>query len=288
MSHRVLRTVAFTLVSALPFAAFADGAGSIQPPHARVAPPAQEPERGDCPPSALTAQVASVQGDVRAIAADGSSRALACDDLVKACEQVVTGAGGSAGLIVDDAVVQIGADSQVALSARPAPELAIERGSARVVDERDTAAQRVQLHTPSLSASTSRGDAEITRDGDRVRVCALDEALVVMARDGAQTVPAGSCAETSVLGALAGSPAGAPSVALGDAGSCPFHVAGIPGLLPPVSAPPPGGPGIDPFDPPGRDSCDDPGSGCSAVCEICEDPDPGTGCGFPGSPCNDD
>jgi len=61
----------------------------------------------------------------------------------------------------------------------------------------------------------------------------------------------------------------------------------VPSVVPPVSSPPPGGPGIDPFDPPGRDSCDDPGSGCTAVCEICDDPDPGAGCGFPGSPCDD-
>jgi hypothetical protein len=108
-----------------------------------------------------------------------------------------------------------------------------------------------------------------------------------MARDGAKTVPAGSCFETSVLGGQGGgvAAAGTPSVAIDDGASCPFHVAGVPGLTPPVSTPPSDGPGIDPFDPPGRDSCDDPGSGCSAVCEICEDPDPGTGCGFPGSPC---
>jgi hypothetical protein len=145
--------------------------------------------------------------------------------------------------------------------------------------------QRVQLYTPALSASTRRGDAEITRDGDRVRVCAHDEPLDVLANDGAKTVPAGSCLETRVLGGLVGSAAGAPSVALGDPGSCPFYVAAVPTVLPDVSQGPLG-PGIDPFDPPGRDTCDDPGSGCGAVCEICEDPDPGTGCGFPGSPCD--
>jgi hypothetical protein len=109
---------------------------------------------------------------------------------------------------------------------------------------------------------------------------------VVMAADGAKTVPAGSCLETQVLGGFSVVPAGAPAVALGDLGSCPFHVATVPSALPPVSAPPTGT-DVDPFDPPGRDTCDDPGSGCRAVCEICEDPDPDTGCGFPGSPCDD-
>jgi hypothetical protein len=287
MPSLLLRAAALALAGFAPLAAFADGAGPIRAPHASEAPAPRAAERGDCVPSGPLAQVASVSGDVRAVAPDGSSRALGCDDVVSACEQVVTGSGASAGLVVDDAVVQIGPDSAVGLSARPAPELAVERGGARVVDGRDQAAQRVQLYTPLLSASTSRGDAEITRSGDSVRVCAHDEPIVVSARDGAQTVPAGSCLETSVLGALAASPAGAPAVPIGDAGSCPFYVAGVPALVPPVSAPPPGGPGVDPFDPPGRDSCDDPGSGCSAVCEICEDPDPGTGCGFPGSPCEE-
>jgi hypothetical protein len=34
----------------------------------------------------------------------------------------------------------------------------------------------------------------------------------------------------------------------------------------------------------GPGACDNPGSGCAGR-EILEDPDPGTGCGFPGSPC---
>ena len=35
----------------------------------------------------------------------------------------------------------------------------------------------------------------------------------------------------------------------------------------------------------GPGACDDPGSGCAGGGKINEDPDPGTGCGFPGSPC---
>jgi hypothetical protein len=34
----------------------------------------------------------------------------------------------------------------------------------------------------------------------------------------------------------------------------------------------------------GPGSCDNPGSGCLGE-KLVEDPDPGTGCGFPGSPC---
>jgi hypothetical protein len=286
MSSPLIRAAAVALVSIVPLAALADGAGPIRAPHASQAPAPRSAERGDCTPSGPIGQVASVHGDVRAVAPDGSSRALGCDDAVSACEGVVTGAGASLSLLVDDAVVQIGPDSQVELSARPAPEIAVERGAVRVVDARGEAAQRVQLFTPELSASTGRGDAEITRAGEEVRVCAHDEPLVVMARDGAKTVPAGSCLATSALGGIAGSAAGAPGVALGDTASCPFYVAAAPGLLPPVASPA-AGPAVDPFDAFGRDSCDDPGSGCGAVCEICDDPDPGTGCGFPGSPCEE-
>jgi hypothetical protein len=276
---------AATWLALAPIAALADGAGPIKKPHATEAPKARAAERGACDPSGTVGHVAAVQGDVHAVAPDGSSRALVCDDPVNACETLVTGAGGSVALLLDDAVAQIGPDSRATLSARPAPELALEHGAARVVDPRDEASARVQLYTPQLAASTGRGDAEISRDGDVVRVCAHDEPVVVMAQDGAKTVPAGSCLETKVLGGFSTSPAGEPNVALADGASCPFLVASAPALIPPVSSPPPGGPGIDPFDPPGRDSCDDPGSGCTARCTTCDDPDPGTGCGFPGSPC---
>jgi hypothetical protein len=280
---RSLARFLIALAAAAPLAAGADGVGPEKAPHASAAPAPRNAERGPCVPSGEIGRVASVQGDVQAISPDGSARALACDDGVNACEQIVTGPGANAALLVDDAIVQIGPDTRATLSARPAPEVALERGGVRVVDVRDAAAQRVQLFTPQLSASPGRGDAEIVRDGESVRVCAYDEPVVVMARDGAKTVAAGTCLETDAASAFAGSPAAAPSVALADGAACPFHVAGLPGLVPPVASPPPAGPELDPFEPPGRDACDEPGSGCSGA--VFDDPDPGSGCGFPGSPC---
>jgi hypothetical protein len=287
MPRLLLHAAAALALATGPLAALADGNGSVRAPHASEAPAPRSAERAACVPSGPFGQVVSLSGDARAVGPDGSSRMLACDDSVNGCDQVVTGPGGSVSLLLGEAVAQIGPDSAVGLSARPAPELALERGGVRVVDPRDQASDRVQLYTPALSASTGRGDAELTRDGDAVRLCAHDEPVVALARDGATTVPAGGCLATSVLGGMQSAPAGAPSIALGDVGSCPFRVAGLPGLIPPVASPPPAGPGIEPFDAPGRDSCDTPGSGCAAVCQICDDPDPGTGCGFPGSPCED-
>ena len=283
MAHSLARILAAALVAAAPLAAFADGAGLEKQPHATEQPTPRSAERAECVPSGELAQLASVQGDVRAIAPDGGARALDCDAVVNACETIETGPGASAGLLFDDAVVQIGPDARVALSARPGPDLSIERGAVRVIDAREAAPQRVQLHTPELQASVGRGDAELARSAAGVRACAHDEPLVVMAADGARTVASGSCLETQVAGAFATVPAGAPGVAIGDPASCPFRVAGYPALLPPVGTAPDAGPSIDPFDPPGRDSCDDPGSGC--LSKIFDDPDPGTGCGFPGSPC---
>lgn len=288
LSRRCQFVVLSLLVATAPLGALADGAGPIKRAHTSEAPQPRAAERSECVPSGPLGSVASVTGDARAVSPDGSSRTLACDDVVSACELIVTGADGSVGMLVEDAIVQVGANSAAQLSARPAPDVAVERGAVRVVDVRDSAAQRVQLYTPQLAVSTGRGDAELTRAGDAVRVCAHDEPIVVTARDGAKSVPAGSCFEADGSTAVLGGIAGAPSVALSDGASCPYYVAGVPSAVPPVSAPPPGGPGVDPFDPPGRDSCDDPGSGCTAVCEICEDPDPDTGCGFPGSPCGDD
>jgi len=285
MSQPLVRSLAFTLAALAPLAGFADGVGPEKPAHATEAPAPRSAERAECSGNAPIGRVASVQGDVQAFSPDGSSRALACDGEVRACETIVTGLGADVALLIDEAVVQLGPETRAELSAHSAPEVALERGAVRVVDLREVAGERVQLYTPALSASTGRGDAELTRDGDNVRVCAHDEPIVVLARDGAKTVAAGSCLATDVSGALAASAAGAAALAVSDGAACPFHVAVLPGLAPPVSSAPPAGPEIPPFDPPGRDSCDDPGSGCAVVCEICEDPDPGTGCGFPGSPC---
>jgi hypothetical protein len=285
MSQPLCRVLALSLAALAPLAAFADGVGPEKPAHATEAPAPRSAERAECTGNAPIARVASVSGDVSALAPDGSSRPLECDGEVRACEKIVTGLGADVALLIDEAVVQLGPQTSAQISAHSAPEVALERGVVRVVDLREVAGERVQLYTPALSASTGRGDAEVTRDGDAVRVCAHDEPIVVMARDGAMTVPAGSCLATDVSGALAASAAGDPALAVSNGAACPFHVAALPDLAPPVSSPAPPGPEIPPFDPPGRDSCDDPGSGCAVVCEICEDPDPGTGCGFPGSPC---
>jgi hypothetical protein len=131
MSKLLAHTAAAAALALIPLAALSDGAGPVKQPHATQAPTARGAERTDCVPSGPLGRVASLTGDVRAVAPDGSSRALACDALVNACEQIVTGAAASAALLVDDAVVQIGPDTQVALSLRPAPELAVERGAAR-------------------------------------------------------------------------------------------------------------------------------------------------------------
>ncbi|HEU4427438.1 MAG TPA: hypothetical protein VFT98_01690 [Myxococcota bacterium] len=283
MSQPLVRSLAFTLAAFAPLAGFADGVGPEKPAHATEAPAPRSAERAECVGDAPIGRVASVQGDVQALSPDGSARALECDGEVRACETIVTGVGADVALLIDEAVVQLGPETSAQLSARPSPELALERGAVRVVDLREVAGERVQLYTPALSASTGRGDASVTRDGDSVRVCAHDEPIVVMARDGAKTVAAGGCLATDVSGALAASAAGDPALAVSDGAACPFHVAALPGLAPPVAAPPLAGPEIPPFEPPGRDACDDPGSGCRTV--IFEDPDPGTGCGFPGSPC---
>ncbi len=289
---RTFRSMPLVALLALaPFAAFADGEGEPKEAHATPAPAPRAEERGACTGSGQVAQVASVSGDVHAVAPDGSMRALGCDDAVNACDTIATGDGASAGLLVGDSFVQLGANTRAQLAVHSPPELALETGAARVIDSRDQASDRVQLWTPQLAASTGRGDAEITRAGDDVRVCAYTEPLTVRARDGAQTLPAGRCLGTRLAGGAASVAAGEPAVALGDGASCPFHVSGAPGLLPPVSAPPTSEfPPVAPFGPPGRDSCDDPGSGCGGapVCTICDDPDPGTDCGFPGSPCNGD
>ncbi len=286
-----MRTLCLALLSALtlaPLAAGADGVEEPQAPHATLAPPPHVSERGPCVGDAPIGRVGTLDG-AATLARDGASaRGLACDDVVRACDLVETGPGAAVGLLLGDAWVQLGPDTRARVAQQPTPEVALERGSVRVIDERAQATQRVRVSAGTLTASGGRGDLELSAAPDGVRVCALDQSAVVEIGDHAQTLAAGSCLATTPGGAEPAGSASGPALALTDTDACPFEVALLPGLAPPPVGEGPLGefPKLVPFDAPGRDACDQPGSGCASVpSDIFDDPDPDSGCGIPGSPC---
>jgi hypothetical protein len=286
---RTLHLALLPLTLALmPLATWADGTGEPAKPHATLAPAPHTAEREPCTGEGEVGRVAAREGETTLARGGASARGIACDDVLRACDLVGTGSSGSAGLLLGDAFVQLGPDTRVELVQQPTPELRLERGSVRVIDERSEAAARVRVVTETLAASGGRGDLEVSALPGETRVCALDQPVVVEIADRAQTLPAGSCLASRGTGAASAAMPGAPSVAVADTDACPFEVAVLPGLAtPPVGAAPLGVfPELPPFDPPGRDACDQPGSGCASVLsDIFDDPDPDPGCGFPGSPC---
>ncbi len=102
--------------------------------------------------------------------------------------------------------------------------------------------------------------------------------------DPSELAPPGLCAgeerdiELRAKGALPSGDEGTSTGGPSRLHLSPLQVAGAAGpapALPLPAAPSMVGPG----------PCDQPGSGCAGEVKVFDDPNPGTGCGFPGSPC---
>jgi hypothetical protein len=287
-----LLAIALTAAALAPSAGFADGVAEPAPPPVSAAPPpaprANQP--GPCVGDAKLGQVVAVSGAAHAQAPGQASRALACDDPLRACEELVTEPGASLSFLSGDVLVRVGGGSRVALAgSEGAPDLFVHDGSVRSTDGRAAGAAPVKLTTRDLAASASGADAELrTGAGVPSQLCAYDGSAVVDAGASSRTVGAGQCLAAQDGGVASFGAAGAPSLGLEAPGFCSFEVALDDSLSPgDVAAPPldifPGG---DPADDVPRDPCDEPGAGCNGGgADRFDDPDPVPGCGAPGVDC---
>jgi len=225
----------------------------------------------------------------RVQAPGGASRSLACDDGLRACEELVTDPGASVGFLSGDVLVRVGGGSRVALAGTEgAPDLFVHSGTVRATDGRKAGAAPVRLTTRDLAASASGADTELTAGPGPSRLCAYDGSAAIEAGAASRTVGAGQC-----LAAEGGGVASAGAVAdaaqgLEAPGFCSYAVALTDSLAPgDVAAPPAevfpgGGPAGDVV----RQPCDKPGAGCGKSAESrFDDPDPVPGCGAPGVDC---
>jgi hypothetical protein len=282
-----LPLLALSLAAFEPGAAFADGVEEARPPVSAAPPPvtrANEP--GPCIGNAPVGQVVAVSGT-----ASSGGRGLACDDPLRACEDLVTGPGSSIAFLSGDVLVRVGPDSRVAMDgAEGAPKLFLHDGSVRSTDGRAAGAAPVRLVTRDLAASASGADAELSTGGGKpAQLCAFEGSALVEAGASSRSLPAGQCFAAQDRG-IASFAAAAPSLGLEAPGFCAFDVALDDSLAPgDVAAPPldvfPGG---DPVDDVPRDPCDEPGAGCSGrglSGDLFDDPDPVPGCDAPGVDC---
>ena len=140
-----LLAIALTAAALAPSAALADGvAEPARPPVSAAPPPAPRAnEPGPCVGDAPVGQVVAVSGGAHAQAPGQASRSIACDDALRACEELVTEPGGSLAFLSGDVLVRVGGGSRVALAgSEGAPHLFVHNGSVRTTDGRAPARRR--------------------------------------------------------------------------------------------------------------------------------------------------
>lgn len=254
-----------------------------------------DPQPGACAvPIIPDGQFVSLSGSATTSNSCGESRSVSCGSSLFAGETVSTGAGGSAGLMVGDVLVVLGASSEarIEVSQGGAPEVTLLRGAARVIDPRESGPP-ARLAAGAASASFLGNDAEARIDAAGATLCGWDGALEV-SRAGS------SSAERCTAEGRSGS---GVRLAVSDAGravTCEARPSIAAALdlvpLPQVAGGPAGfGPALPATQSmPRRSPCDIPGSGCGRLggsaptVTVVEQPPGnlpfpgGTGGGFPG------
>jgi len=113
---------------------------------------------------AVVGQVVSVSGTAYAQAPGGARRVLACGEAIRAGDLVTTAEDGRVGVMAGDVYAQIDSSSvaRFELAADKEPDVALQKGRARLFGSSADAAARHHLETPQASASTSSagGDTE--------------------------------------------------------------------------------------------------------------------------------
>jgi hypothetical protein len=294
-SHEKLLLLAIGLAVCLaPTPGLADGVEEPAPPSVSAAPPPLAPQANapaPCEGNAPVGQVVAVSGAAHAQAPGQAPRSLACDDALRACEELVTEPGASLGFLSGDVLVRVGGGSRVSLGgSEGAPDLFVHQGSVRSTDGRPAGAAPVRLVTRDLAASATGADAELEAGaGAPSRLCAYDGSAAVEAGAASHTLAAGQCLAAEGGGVTRFAAAGAPALGLAGPGFCAYEVALDDSLTPgDVAAPPPDVfPGGDPAGDAPRDPCDKPGASCvGGGADRFDDPDPVPGCDAPGVDCD--
>jgi hypothetical protein len=252
--------------------------------------------------------VTSLVGDVSATGPGGAGRALACGDPVFAGDTVTTGDGASAGILMDDVLARVDAESALTVgrTAAGTPDTRLDRGRVRVIDARD-AGEPARLAARNAEMRVAGSDAEAyvlsEKVGPYAMFCEWDAPLAVSRGPESKQADPLHCVIAKDAEPLYVANAHDERIPATGGPTCP-DLASLtdpadhfsPVATRDVAAGPPverwsnlaGGPGV-----PDRDPCGDPGSGCAitrgapGVIIIDEpppggDPQPGGGT-FPGA-----
>jgi len=184
-----------------------------------------------CDGEGEVAMVVALAGAVYAQEPGGERRSLACDDVVHACDTVITSEGARVGLLSRDVYAQFDVDTriQVSVTEDDVPDLRLASGGVRMIDARPVTATPYRLTTPHFSVQGAGGDTELwvrLRGGAvETRLCNHEAPVeIVGAPGGPATAASGTCADGGT-GALAFGPGVAPSIDVAEPLSCDFQVA---------------------------------------------------------------
>jgi hypothetical protein len=209
---------------------------------------------------AAVGQVVSVSGTAYAETPGGARRALACGDTVRVGDLITTGEDGRVGVLASDVYAQIDSSSSARfdLAADREPDVALQKGRARLFGSATDAAARHHLETPQASSSTSSagGDTEAyvlsEKAGAYSMLCEWGKPLDVKRIGKPDTLLAGpgQCAIAKPREPLYLAKAHAQRIPLAGEAACPtgelIGKAADRFNLADVSAPPPPGGGIRP------------------------------------------
>jgi hypothetical protein len=143
-------------------------------------------------------RVSSVAGDATAQRVGEEPRALACGDPVYADDTLRTGPGSRVGVMLDDVMTHLDADTRVTLgrTAQSMPSARLEAGKVRMIDPRDAGAP-ARLAVLDADAQVMGNDAEgyifSEKVGPYAMLCEWDAPLPVSRGDEQKSADPGEC-----------------------------------------------------------------------------------------------
>ncbi|MCP5055518.1 MAG: FecR domain-containing protein [bacterium] len=183
----------------------------------------------DGDPSEVVAQVVAKSGSVHAQRAGEDPRALSCNDVVHACETILTSPASRVGVLTDNVYAQVDTGSRLQIGADgDSRGLILHEGGLRVIDARGEDAAALQVTTPHLAAQTLRSDTEFWVSGaGSTRLCNHSESVQVTGHGAADPLGvATGCAVGGGQGVSATDHA-EPSISVENTPSCEVEIAGL-------------------------------------------------------------
>lgn len=176
------------LVITMPSFAHAD---AVDVPAYTAVPPCAE--LSDAP---IVGSVVAMSGPV-SIAAPGCAPAAAeCGTALHAGQQLITGSGASAAMLAGSHYVQVAEGSRVAVATTDAgaTHVAVEEGSARVIDVGAEPGAALEVTTPTLATTDPGADVVAVAPAQgSASICSYADPIEVRQGDRVTAVPAGSC-----------------------------------------------------------------------------------------------